>query len=283
MRLLLISEVGIVEHIFKLVCKRLNIEILVQNKSVVNDEFDFLVLDQAYIDDSFNNYKQYTKRLGAITSEELDFSKSRDFIIPRPFLPNQLENILKEQLEHLKEDNLTAKRSKYVQSSDEDEDFLVSYEEIQKEQEILKDNLKKESPFSNLDKIDFDEFEDEYEDESLVSLDHFKNGGILDTNELTRINGILREERIHNEMNLEKNDWKDINLIIDEALDEVREYQFEEPKDGEKEIYNLILNKYSIEELKPFLEKFNQDIINKLVAGQSVDVKISLKEKVDGK
>lgn len=283
MRLLLISEVGIVEHIFKLVCKRLNIEILVQNKSVVNDEFDFLVLDQAYIDDSFNNYKQYTKKLGAITSEELDFSKSRDFIIPRPFLPNQLENILKEQLEHLKEDNLTAKRSKYVQSSDEDEDFLVSYEEIQKEQEILKDNLKKESPFSNLDKIDFDEFEDEYEDESLVSLDHFKNGGILDTNELTRINGILREERIHNEMNLEKNDWKDINLIIDEALDEVREYQFEEPKDGEKEIYNLILNKYSIEELKPFLEKFNQDIINKLVSGESVDVKISLKEKVDGK
>lgn len=283
MRLLLISEVGIVEHIFKLVCKRLNIEILVQSKSVVNDEFDFLVLDQAYIDDSFNNYKQYTKKLGAITSEELDFSKSRDFIISRPFLPNQLENILKEQLEHLKEDNLTAKKSKYVQSSDEDEDFLVSYEEIQKEQEILKDNLKKESPFSNLDKIDFDGFEDEYEDESLVSLDHFKNGGILDTNELTRINGILREERIHNEMNLEKNDWKDINLIIDEALDEVREYQFEEPKDGEKEIYNLILNKYSIEELKPFLEKFNQDIINKLVSGESVDVKISLKEKVDGK
>lgn len=240
------------------------------------------MLDQAYIDDNFNSYKQYTKKLGAITSEELSFSKSRDFIIPRPFLPNQLENILKEQVEHLKDEELRNKRASYVQNSEEDESFLVSYEEIKKEQELLRDNLKKESPFVNIDKIDFNEYEIEDEDESLVSINNSKNGGILDTNELTKINGILREERIQNEINTDRNDWKDINLIIDEALDEVREYEFEIPKTTE-EAYNLILNKYSIEELKPFLEKFNQDIINKLVSGQTVDVRISLKDKKDGK
>lgn len=282
MRLLLISEVAIVEHVFTLICKRLNIVLEVQQKSVVNGEFDFIVLDQAYIDDNFNSYKQYTKKLGAITSEELSFSKSRDFIIPRPFLPNQLENILKEQVEHLKEEELRNKRASYVQNSEEDESFLVSYEEIKKEQELLRDNLKKESPFVNIDKIDFNEYEIEDEDESLVSINNSKNGGILDTNELTKINGILREERIQNEINTDRNDWKDINLIIDEALDEVREYEFEIPKTTE-EAYNLILNKYSIEELKPFLEKFNQDIINKLVSGQTVDVRISLKDKKDGK
>lgn len=282
MRLLLISEVAIVEHVFTLICKRLNIVLEVQQKSVVNGEFDFIVLDQAYIDDNFNSYKQYTKKLGAITSEELSFSKSRDFIIPRPFLPNQLENILKEQVEHLKDEELRNKRASYVQNSEEDESFLVSYEEIKKEQELLRDNLKKESPFVNIDKIDFNEYEIEDEDESLVSINNSKNGGILDTNELTKINGILREERIQNEINTDRNDWKDINLIIDEALDEVREYEFEIPKTTE-EAYNLILNKYSIEELKPFLEKFNQDIINKLVSGQTVDVRISLKDKKDGK
>lgn len=282
MRLLLISEVAIVEHVFTLICKRLNIVLEVQQKSVVNGEFDFIVLDQAYIDDNFNSYKQYTKKLGAITSEELSFSKSRDFIIPRPFLPNQLENILKEQVEHLKEEELRNKRASYVQNSEEDESFLVSYEEIKKEQELLRDNLKKESPFVNIDKIDFNEYEIEDEDESLVSINNSKNGGILDTNELTKINGILREERIQNEINTDRNDWKDINLIIDEALDEVREYEFEIQKTTE-EAYNLILNKYSIEELKPFLEKFNQDIINKLVSGQTVDVRISLKDKKDGK
>lgn len=282
MRLLLISEVAIVEHVFTLICKRLNIVLEVQQKSVVNGEFDFIVLDQAYIDDNFNSYKQYTKKLGAITSEELSFSKSRDFIIPRPFLPNQLENILKEQVEHLKDEELRNKRASYVQNSEEDESFLVSYEEIKKEQELLRGNLKKESPFVNIDKIDFNEYEIEDEDESLVSINNSKNGGILDTNELTKINGILREERIQNEINTDRNDWKDINLIIDEALDEVREYEFEIPKTTE-EAYNLILNKYSIEELKPFLEKFNQDIINKLVSGQTVDVRISLKDKKDGK
>lgn len=282
MRLLLISEVAIVEHVFTLICKRLNIVLEVQQKSVVNGEFDFIVLDQAYIDDNFNSYKQYTKKLGAITSEELSFSKSRDFIIPRPFLPNQLENILKEQVEYLKEEELRNKRASYVQNSEEDESFLVSYEEIKKEQELLRGNLKKESPFVNIDKIDFNEYEIEDEDESLVSINNSKNGGILDTNELTKINGILREERIQNEINTDRNDWKDINLIIDEALDEVREYEFEIPKTTE-EAYNLILNKYSIEELKPFLEKFNQDIINKLVSGQTVDVRISLKDKKDGK
>lgn len=282
MRLLLISEVAIVEHVFTLICKRLNIVLEVQQKSVVNGEFDFIVLDQAYIDDNFNSYKQYTKKLGAITSEELSFSKSRDFIIPRPFLPNQLENILKEQVEHLKDEELRNKRASYVQNSEEDESFLVSYEEIKKEQELLRGNLKKESPFVNIDKIDFNEYEIEDEDESLVSINNSKNGGILDTNELTKINGILREERIQNEINTDRNDWKDINLIIDEALDEVREYEFEIQKTTE-EAYNLILNKYSIEELKPFLEKFNQDIINKLVSGQTVDVRISLKDKKDGK
>ena len=35
-------------------------------------------------------------------------------------------------------------------------------------------------------------------------------------------------------------------------------------------IINLVLNKFDIEELKPFLEKFNQNVINRLVSGEVV-------------
>ncbi len=98
MNLLLICETAIIEHIFTLVCKRLDFNLTVQKTSIVNDKFDLIIVDQTFIDDKFNSFKQLSKKLGAISSEELSFDKSRDFIIPRPFLPTKLEEILIEQL-----------------------------------------------------------------------------------------------------------------------------------------------------------------------------------------
>ena len=37
------------------------------------------------------------RKLGAISSEELPFDKSKDFVIPRPFLPTNLKLFLIEQ------------------------------------------------------------------------------------------------------------------------------------------------------------------------------------------
>lgn len=75
---------------------------------------------------------------------------------------------------------------------------------------------------------------------------------------------------------------EDISSIIDDALEEVREYEFDLAQ-NEAKTYNLVLNKFDIEELRPFLEKFDQTIINRLVSGETVDVKISLKENQNGK
>ena len=116
----------------------------------------------------------------------------------------------------------------------------------------------------------------------MVTLSAFDNGGILDNSELKKINNILKEEKIQNEIELEKNDWKDISSIIDDALDEVREYEFDLAQKEDK-VYDLILNRFNIEELRPFLEKFDQSVINRLVSGETVDVRISLKESKDGK
>ncbi|QKF72860.1 hypothetical protein AFAEC_0678 [Aliarcobacter faecis] len=274
-KVLLICDTTIIEHIFALVCKKMSIDLTIQKSTIVNEEYDFIIVDQPFIDDNFNNYKQYTKRLGAISSEELSFSKARDFIIPRPFLPTKLETILKEQIETLYDDELNYSRreAKYNSFDDEDKSFIVQKNTV----------LGNNSIFSN-QKIIEDQSDDEFDfiDESLVNITSLNNGGILDNNELNKINNILKEEKIQNEIELEKSDWKDISSIIDDALDEVREYEFDLAQ-NELKTYNLILSKFNIEELRPFLEKFDQTVINRLVNGETVDVKISLKESGNAK
>ena len=272
MNLLLICETAIIEHIFTLVCKRINVNLTVQKNNIVSEKYDIIIVDQSHIDDKFNVFKQHSKKLGAISSEELSFDKSRDFIIPRPFLPTKLESLILEQMKIIQEDEEYEKNRKITvptfSSYDEDEDDLIvpviDYVKTMDEKPLI----------SNED----DEFNFDEEDESIISLSKLNSGGVLDSSELTKINDILREDSIQNEINLEKNDWKDINAIIDDALAEVKEYEFDLQQTPTKP-YNLILSNFNINELRPLLEKFDQSVIDRLSSGETVDVRISLKEK----
>lgn len=277
MNLLLICETNIIEHIFTLVCKRLNIKLNLQKTNNVSEKYDLIVIDQSFIDDKFNLIKQYSRKLGAISSEELSFDKARDFVIPRPFLPTKLESMLLEQIKFIKEEKeeeSSNKRISFSKSSyeEEDEDVTVPVvhyvDSLNEDQEDFKRVSKK---------FEEDNYEEE-EDESIVHLQTLKSSGILDFGELNKINDILREDNIQNEINLEKNDWKDISSIIDDALEEVKEYEFDLGKTPVKP-YNLILSNFSINELRPLLEKFDQTVIDKLSSGETVDIRMSLKEK----
>lgn len=263
MTILLICDASIIEHIFTLVCKRLHINLTIQKTNSVNDKFDLIIIDQSFIDDKFNTIKQFSKKLGAISSEELPFDKSRDFIIPRPFLPTKLESILIEQIEIIKEDRENEKNSaskSFNKQYEEDEDVIIPITTRYVE---------------SLDNFDEDEFFNE-DDESIVDPTSLNIGGILDHSELNKINNILREDVIQNEINLEKSDWKDIAAIIDDALDEVKEYEFDLNQTPSKP-YNLVLSNFHINELRPLLEKFDQTVIDRLSSGESVDVRLSLK------
>ena len=263
MTILLICETAIIEHIFTLVCKRLHISLTIQKTNSVNDRFDLIIIDQSFIDDKFNTIKQFSKKLGAISSEELSFDKSRDFIIQRPFLPTKLEEILIEQIEIIKEEKAKEKEllsHKYQ----EDEDIFIP---VTKQYiESLDDSNKEYSE---------DDFYEE-DDESIISSTSLNIGGILDHSELSKINNILREDVIQNEINLEKTDWKDIAAIIDDALEEVKEYEFDLTQTPIKH-YNLVLSNFHINELRPLLEKFDQTVIDRLSSGESVDIRLSLK------
>ena len=275
MNLLLICDTAIIEQIFSLVCKKLNLELTIKDSTNVSENYDLIVVDQSFIDDKFNIIKQFSKRLGAISSEELPFDKSRDFLIPRPFLPTKLHELLKDELEDIKEEQKKQDQQAYntinhnsTLSSDdymEDEDVTMP---VTNYVESLADNI-------------YSDIEDE-NDESIVNIATLKGGGVLDNGELSKIDTILREDNIKQELDsMNQEDWKDINDIIDDALEEVKDYEFTLDKgQGKSEIlpYKLVLNKYNIEELKPLLQKFNQDVIDKLSNGDSVDIRLVLKD-----
>ena len=260
MNILLICDASIIEHIFTLVCKRLHLNLTIQKTNSVNENYDLIIIDQSFIDDKFNTIKQFSNKLGAISSEELPFDKSRDFIIPRPFLPTKLEAILIEQIEYIKEEK--EKEREFNSKS--------SYNDYSEDEEVIVPITKK-----YVESLDDDNFVSK-DNKSIVNTENLHMGGILDNRELNKINDILREEIIQNEINLEKSDWKDIAAIIDDALDEVKEYEFDLTQTPIKS-YNLILSNFHINELRPLLEKFDQTVIDKLSSGESVDIRLSLK------
>ncbi len=262
MTLLLISETAIVEQIFSLICGKMNIDLEVSNSVNVNENYDFIIIDQKFIDDKFNIIKQYSKKLGAISSEDLPFDKSRDFIIPRPFLPTKLKEILEEQIKYIKEDEEEEKfRARKVDEYEDDDTISVPVNEYI---ETLADNI-------------YEDIEDE-SDESIINPAALKDGGVLDMKELSKINDILKEEESPNNSSLDENDWQDISSIIDNALDEVRHYEVDLEEDSSK-VYTVVLNNYNITELKPLLTKLNQNLIDKLSNGEVIDLKLMLKGK----
>ncbi len=267
MNLLLVCDTQIIEQIFSLVCKKLKLDFRVQSNTTINKEYDFIIVDQDFIDDKFNIIKQYSKKLGAITSEELPFEKSRDFIIPRPFLPTKLQEILREQVhfleaEILKEKKLDIKPDLHTDIYDENVNTapITDYVESLVEDVYL-------------------EMNEEEGDESIITINSSSKGGILDNKELSKLHDMLEENESQRDFIMDSNDWKDIGSIIDDALDEVKEYEFDLEEPASNKPFNLILSNYNIEELKPLLEKFNQNIIDRLSAGESVDIKLVLKDK----
>ncbi len=254
MNLILITKTPMIEKIFSLVCKKINIKLNVQAGLQIKDNVDFIVVDEEFVNDEFNSLKQFTRKLAAITSDELPFDKSRDFIINRPFLPTQLEELLREESEFIKEDLELEKKSSKDDEIDE-ETLMSNYVES------LADDVA-----YNID---------EESDESIVTIASLKNGGVLDFNELDKINEILLDDAVQDEINVDEKDWKDINEIIDEALNEVREYEFNLNEDDKP--IKVLLNNYNISELKPFLQKFDQKVIDRLSNGEDVDVTLCLK------
>jgi len=273
MKLLLICNTAIIEHIFNLVCKRLGIDLNIERNTKFQGKFDFIVVDQPFIGSDFLKLKRFTKKLAAINSEELSYDLPSDFVVPRPFLPTKLEAILKEQMKILKDEIENGHNFDTFKDSLVKDNYIEdsqSFNEMQEKESDLAEDF-----FETLIEDDFDDGffrKNDLDDESIVSLNSIRQGGVLDKSELKKINSFL-DDKSENIQKLEERDWKDITDIIDDALDEVKDYEF----DLEKEDYTLVLNRFKMDELKPLLLKLNQNIIDRLARNEVINLKISLK------
>lgn len=273
MKLLLICNTAIIEHIFNLVCKRLGIDLNIEKNTKFQGKFDFIVVDQPFIGNDFLKLKRFTKKLAAINSEELSYDLPSDFVVPRPFLPTKLEAILKEQIKILKDEIENGHNFDTFKDSLVKDNYIEdsqSFNEMQEKESDLAEDF-----FETLIEDDFDDGffrKNDLDDESIVSLNSIRQGGVLDKSELKKINSFL-DDKSENIQKLEERDWKDITDIIDDALDEVKDYEF----DLEKEDYTLVLNRFKMDELKPLLLKLNQNIIDRLARNEVINLKISLK------
>lgn len=254
MNLILITKTPIVEKIFTLVCKKMGLNLIVKEDIDVQDSVEIIVVDEDFINDDFNILRTYCLKLAAVASDELPFDKARDFVINRPFLPTTLEELLTEQISFIKEDIKNAQEHEFEENEEE-----VASNYVDSLADDIAYNIEEES------------------DESIVTLASLNNGGVLDNSELHKISDILHDNEVHDEVMVDENDWKDINEIIDDALNEVGEYEFKLEESDEDSPIRLILNNYNIAELKPFLLKFDQSVIDRLSAGQDVDVTLCLK------
>ena len=281
--LILVSKIPIVIQIFSLVCKKLNISLEVLDTPQIDHKVDIVVLDNTFLDEKFNILKTYCKLIGAISNEELPFEMANNFLIPSPFLPSTLENILQEQLQELHK-RATAKT--YVTTVEEPielEDDLTENEDFLEEYAV---SIEKPSndPFDSLVSNIADDINEDLDD-SIVhsSVVETVKGGILDKNELSKLEGIIDQnppnlDKLMDEHSVvdESEEWTDLSSIIDQAIDEINSTDNLTSDDMDASVIELILNNYSMNELRPLFELLNQDVIDKLADGKEILLKVRL-------
>lgn len=264
--LILVSRKPIIIQIFTLVCKKLNISLEVLPEVQIDHKVDIIIIDNDFIDDRFDIIKSYAKLMGAISKKELTFGSANDFIIPLPFLPSSLEQILEKQLEILNKRKNTKTYISNVEVEDEE------YEEPIDEVEPAVDYLE-----SLADDIAFDM--EEENDDSIVPLAALNNGGILDTRELSNIQNIMTSTNSVEKKDFDtekiEDEWMDLSSIIDQAIDEVNTVSEIYSKFDNKPI-KVLLNNFELDELTPLLNKLDQDIIDSLTDGYEINLQIKL-------
>lgn len=248
----LLTKTTIITQIFKLVCNKLDITLEVLS----NDEFikstDILVFDNDIFDKTnIIRYKSASSVVVVLAKQSL-YEYESCKIIKKPFLPSDLQKSL----------------SLIIQNDNNSEDNTKN--------EIIDDqiNIKLDSNVDDL--VDFidsiDDINNEDYNEINISKNELSNGGVLDKEELGLLHEMINDS--NDDIEVEpSNDWAELSDIIDKAIDDVQEYSF-----NESDSSTLILNEYSIDELKPLLNKFNQNIIDELSLGNEVNIKLLLKK-----
>jgi len=298
-KIILVSKTPIIIQIFTLVCKKLSLDLEVINSAQLDHKVDIIVIDHDFIDDRFNILKTYSRRIGAISKEDLGFDIANDFLIPLPFLPSYLQQVLEEQITILNQKTTTKQYVSNLENDLEDDQFLkdeFAFDEDDIKQ--IKSNVKK-------DQIEDDESSaveyleslasgiatdiNDESDDSIISISAVKGGGVLDLSELSKIEDLVDFKSTVKIDNIDKSigsmaqeplededkEWQDLTSIIDQAILEVNSSDNFITSDDKLPI-EVLLNKYQLDQLTPLLTLLDQNLIDMLSNGENVLLELKL-------
>jgi hypothetical protein len=279
MKALLISKTPIVVQIFRLVCSKLDLDVAVKESLDINHSFDIIVVDQEFIDDDFNKLRTKSKRIGAISSEELNFDKNRDFLLKRPFLPSDLTDTLQAQMRSIREKKKEEPKEEKVEVVKEEvKETPVPKKDPQEDyMDMLAGSIidaidQKTSEADIDDKIEFSD------ESSIITIDDIETVNatkVFNTDEVNKIQELLDKPKLEDVAKDESDKngsdgWIDISEIIDDAIVEASQTTIQE-----KNVV-ITLSQYTMKELIPLFRKLDQNLIDDLTKGKSINVTLKL-------
>jgi len=250
MNILLISKTAIIKQILTLISSKLNLELTVLDVNIVSSKFDIIIIEDNLFDDKFP-LKDFANRLGVITKNKNHFQNICDFVLPKPFLPSLLFETIQEQIKLSK---TQVPLVSFVEP-------IEQVEEVEQYEEISTNDLVENIASEIIEEVD----------ESVISGAFMPDGGILDLDELSKIQDMLDDKQNKDDTALEDDEWIDLANIIDKAIDEVKDYHF-----NLQEPIKLILNDYSINEVSGLLNKLDQNIVDALTNGEEITLKLKV-------
>ena len=253
----LITNTQIIKQIFTLVCNKLSLNLEIYEDDISINKTDILIYeDLKYEKDNIIRYKSMCETLAVIAKKRV-YEYENCYLIKKPFLPSQLVNDISELIDSLKT-NIPEKAdtNNIEDMSGEVNDLVDFIDSI--------DEVKEESYFEN--------------DDIEIKASDLGHGGVLDKRELNKLHNIISDEvsdidEISMDSIDQNNNWLELNDIIDDVIDDIGE-----SKEQDNEELLLVLNKFTMDELAPLLNKLNQDSIDKLSLGNDLNLTLRLEK-----
>jgi hypothetical protein len=280
-------------QIFTLVCKKLKIKLEVLNEAQVDHEVDILVVDSDFIDDRFNILKRYTSLIGAISKEDLPFELANDFLIPLPFLPSSLQDILERQLKILDKKTSSKVYVKNISQPDDTTGQNINLNDKEKNKDEVAPAMEFLESLADNIADDIDQDTKQQDDESIITLQPITNdGGVLDEQEINNIKQMIdtqpKQEQKVTELedyfkdpnHQQEENWQDLSSIIDQAIAEISTTDKLYEDIPEDMPIKLVLNQFELEQITPLLNILDQKIIDKLADGQKINIQLELGDEI---
>ncbi|WP_281951493.1 hypothetical protein [Nitrosophilus kaiyonis] len=279
MKLLLINKNPVVSRMLKLSAPKAGFEVEECDNvyNLPNGEVDVVFIDDEMYDENF--LKEIRKnikfsQIGLITSSKDEQFEEFDFTLTKPFLPTDLIELLrglKSKIAYIKEHEEKKQEEISYEEKEETPTDILSLNEIPEiEDKKIEENLPEPLELEeNIEREKIVEFEEEEEEEPFIPENELEESGVLDKNELEKVQELLEEEKpqeiLTKEANLEQETQEEKEELEEQKepaiLEKLNNYKNEkeskpEPMSSEEKIKALMgaLDLYTIRELLDGME-----------------------------